>query len=173
MTKFSVVNMNWKWSLVTFIILLHKAASQFNGCDYFQPLKLGASYIIASPKYPNKYERGTNCRWAAEAPTGYKIALECNDVSLPTSVFCAGDKILVSRTGRTDFQDGIKYCGTGKFSENSSSTRMTIALRAGLFGMFNGRFMCTLKIVSSNCNCGQLNRGRIGLIFLEASRIKF
>lgn len=50
----------------------------WEGCDYYQPLKLGEVYTISSPNYPKTY--GTNplsCRWTAKAPVGYIVAFSC------------------------------------------------------------------------------------------------
>lgn len=50
----------------------------WEGCDYYQELKLGEIYTISSPNYPKFY--GTNplsCRWTAKSPVGYIVAFSC------------------------------------------------------------------------------------------------
>lgn len=147
-------------SLITVLILIGKVFPQLNGCDYYQALQINSVYTIKSPNYSQNYLRGSDCRWAAEAPPGYKILLNCNEMQLPAPFFCS-DKILVSNTGRTDLRDARRHCGSTLFSETSTSTRMTIALKTGPFSR-GGKFKCSLKAVKNNCNCGQVNRGRIG-----------
>jgi hypothetical protein len=143
------------------ISLVGKLSSQSNKCDYYQALKPSVIYTISSTRYPQNYVRGTDCRWAAEAPPGYKVSLTCNEVKLPATFFCNGDRILVSLVGRADLRDGRKHCGGVAFMETSSSTRMTIALKTGQLTR-GGRFKCALKAVANSCSCGQLNSGRIG-----------
>jgi hypothetical protein len=142
-----------------------KVSTQSNGCDFYQALKPGDIYDIASPRYSRNYLRGTECRWAAEAPPGYKISLECLDVRLPPSFLCndRADRILVSRTGKVNLVDGRRHCGGVSFSEMSSSNRMVMVLKTSPLTR-GGRFKCSLKAVTTtnNCNCGTLNRGKIG-----------
>lgn len=160
--KFLLKNMNFlASSLITILILIGKVFPQSNGCDYYQALKPDVTYTITSPKYSLNYLRGSDCRWAAEAPPGYRILLSCSEVRLPTSFFCSGDRILVSNAGRADLRDATRHCGSSSFSETSASNRMTIALKTGTFSR-GGKFKCLLKTVGSSCSCGQVNRGRIG-----------
>lgn len=147
--------------LIACLILIGKVFPQMNGCDYYQALQPDVNYTITSPNYSQNYLRGSDCRWAAEAPPGYKILLSCNEVRLPQSFFCSGDRILVSVIGRTDLRGSTPHCGSTSFSETSASTKMTIALKTGLFSR-GGKFKCSLKAVSSGCSCGLVNRGRIG-----------
>jgi hypothetical protein len=70
--------------LVLFFIGLVRisVAQDFKNCDYYQDLFIGAEYEVFSPGYDGNYQMGTNCRWAAEAPPGYKIELNCDDISM-------------------------------------------------------------------------------------------
>jgi hypothetical protein len=149
--------------------LIGKVSAQSKACDFYQELKPGKIYTIASPRYPQNYLRGTDCRWAAEAPPGYKISLGCNEVRLPLVLRCNDrvDRILVSPSGRVNLSDARRHCGGVSFSETSLSTRMLVALKSGPF-ISGKRFKCSLKAVADNCSCGQLNRGRIGEDLWEA-----
>lgn len=155
--------MNSSLIIIIFLIIgcVSKAQQQSKRCDYFQALKPNGVYSIASPGFSRNYLRGTDCRWAAEAPPGYKILLLCHEVRLPNSLRCKNDRIIVSNTGRSDLRDGKTRCGSASFSETSTSTKMTIALKTGAFTK-GGRFKCSLKTVANSCNCGLANRGRIG-----------
>lgn len=141
-------------------LLIGRASSQSNGCDYFKKLKPDRTYTITSPRYPQRYRRETNCRWAVEAPAGYKISLNCYEVTLARSLFCYGDRILASKTGRTDVRDSKRNCETFKLT--STSTKMTVALRTQGFS-YGGRFKCSLHLTADSCNCGLHNKARIGL----------
>lgn len=148
-------------SLLLLLSGIEQSATVTKGCDYYQALKPGVIYSIASPRYSHNYMRGADCRWAASAPPGYKIELTCNDFRLPNSMSCRGDRVLVSATGRTDLRDGKRHCGSSKLSATSVSTKMTVGLKAGAFSM-GGKFKCSMKTVGNSCSCGQLNRGKIG-----------
>jgi hypothetical protein len=145
------------------LLLIGKVATQFNGCDFYQAVQPGVTYTVASPRYSRNYLRGTNCRWAAEAPPGYKISLACADVRLPPSFLCndRADRILVSLSGKVNLYDARRHCGGVSFTETSSSNRMVMALRTAPFTR-GGRFKCSLRAVANDCNCGLLNRGKIG-----------
>lgn len=56
----------------------------FHGCDYFQNVEVGKSYDIFSPEHNRNIvnREGMDCRWAAVAPAGYILVLECNDIPL-------------------------------------------------------------------------------------------
>jgi hypothetical protein len=157
--------MNLQETLLIIVIstFIGKVFTQFEleHCDFYQSLELNVTYSIASPNFSENYLRGTDCRWAAEAPPGHKIFLNCRQVNLPRTFACNGDRILVSNTGRVDLRDGRKYCGGVEFAETSRSTRIIIALKSGLRSR-GGKFKCSLKTVANSCSCGQLNRGRIG-----------
>lgn len=151
--------------IIIVIFIVGKASSQSKHCDYFEALKVGKTYVIASPGYSGNYKGGTDCRWAAEAPPGYKISLNCNDVKLSSPLLRCGDQISVSKTGRPDLRDGKSHCRSGAFSETSSSTRITISLKTRALSR-GGRFKCSMKAIVNSCNCGQLNKGKIGRYFL-------
>lgn len=150
-----------KSSLIAVLLLIGKVSNQYKSCDYYQRLTVGATYFIASPEYSRNYKRGAQCRWAAESPPGYHVALNCNDVKLPSVLSCRSDKILVSRTGRASLSDGKAHCGGASFKENSVSTRMVVVLKTEALSK-GGKFKCSFKAVANTCNCGQLNRGKIG-----------
>lgn len=158
------------YSIITFL-LIGKVFSQSKDCDYYQALKADTLYTIASPKYSQNYPYGSDCRWSAEAPPGYKVAMTCDSMALPSTILCMGDKILVSRTGRTDVRDGKAYCGASSFNETSTSNRMTIALKTWIFSR-GGRIKCSLRAVASSCTCGQLNRGKIGAKIFQQHRMR-
>lgn len=147
------------------LLLIGKVSTQSKACDFYQPLKPDVVYTIASPRFPQNYLRGTDCRWAAEAPTGYKVSLSCAEVRLPLVFLCndRSDRILVSLSGKVNLSDARRRCGEVSFTETSSSNRMIIALKT-VQRTRGGRFKCSLKAVSNtnSCNCGLLNRGRIG-----------
>lgn len=143
--------------------LIGKVSAQSKACDFYQALKPGVIYTIASPRFPQNYLRGTDCRWAAEAPSGYKVSLKCNEVRLPLVFPCNDrvDRILVSPYGKVNLADARRHCGGVSFTETSFGTRMLVALKSGPF-ISGQRFKCSLKAVANSCSCGQLNRGRIG-----------
>lgn len=149
-----------KISLIAVFILIESVYLQYRGCDYFQAVKLETNYLISSPRYSQNF-LGNECRWAAEAPPGNEISVNCTEVRLQPTLSCYGDRILVSKSGRTDLRDARRYCGGASFSESSTSTKITIALKTGSFSQ-GGKFKCSLKAVASRCICGQVNRGRIG-----------
>lgn len=148
--------------LIVALVLIGKVSAQSKDCDFFQALKPDTVYTIASPKYSQNYAYGTDCRWAVEAPPGYKVSLSCDNVALPSTFLCLGDRLLVSRSGRTDVRDGKSYCGAAPFTETSTSYRMTIALKTWFLSQ-GGRFKCSMRAIVASCACGQLNRGKIGM----------
>lgn len=146
------------------VIFIGNVFAQFNGCDFYKELKPEKVYTITSPLYPQKYRRETSCRWAVEAPAGYKISLDCYEVTLAFSFFCYGDRILASKTGRTDVRDSNRNCDP--FKVTSVSNRMTIALKTQAFS-YGGRFKCALHLIVDTCSCGQYNKARIGRTFIN------
>lgn len=147
-------------------ILLIKTLDDYGDCDYFQRLSITSQYKITSPGYPRNYLKNTKCRWITEAPLGYKVSLNCNDVRIPFSLSCKNDNLYVSATGRADFADGKLHCGNSPFQVVSTSYRMTMALQVGSLssggGGGGGKFSCIVKAVKNNCSCGVRNRGKIG-----------
>lgn len=152
--------MNFLKTLSVFVFLL---IEKVKTCDFYQALKPDVIYTIVSPNYARNYFRGTDCRWAAEAPPGFKVLLNCNEVRLPLVFLCGDriDRILVSNSGRVNLADARRHCGGVAFTETSTSTKMVIALKTTPTSR-GGRFKCSLKAVPNSCRCGQLNRGRIG-----------
>lgn len=137
------------------------ALEEYGNCDFFQRVTATSQFTIVSTGYPQNYLSNTKCRWAAEAPPGYKISLNCNDVRIPFSLSCANDLLSVSTTGRADLGDGKRYCGNSPFQVYSTSYRITIAHKVGPFSK-GGKFRCDIKAVKNDCTCGVRNRGRIG-----------
>uniref|UniRef100_A0A1B0CKV0 Trypsin-like serine protease n=1 Tax=Lutzomyia longipalpis TaxID=7200 RepID=A0A1B0CKV0_LUTLO len=153
------------WIIVLFGFLVPSALGQ--GCNYAQ--QVGTSPVaIFSPNYPGNYVANTQCTWSATAPsTNYRLQLTCSVVQIPDGTSgCPKDYISISRTGRTDFADGYKYCGYGTFTEYSNANQMSIKLSA-LYNSPGGRFYCTIQAVQLNqaafdpCNCGRRKSTRI------------
>lgn len=156
--------MNFRTGLV-FGILFSLASSQYKGCDYFQALRPGEIFVIAPPRYSQNFLFGNECRWAVKVPSGNKILLNCNHEA--KTFPCYGDSILVSKSGRADLSDANKYCGRVSFSESSTSTKITIAVKTEAFST-GSKLKCSLRAVADNCSCGQINRGRIGKCFCRS-----
>ncbi len=155
--------------LKVFLIQFCLSLDQFFDCDFSQLLSTSSIYEIISPAYPGNYLKGTQCRWEAEAPQGFKISLSCSQVELSPSIACFGDKISVSTTGRLDLANSKHFCNP--FQIESASNRMTMALKAGRFSR-GGRFRCKIKAVKNNCVCGKRNRGKIGKL-CQGTMFKF
>uniref|UniRef100_A0A7G3AWM0 Putative trypsin-like serine protease n=1 Tax=Lutzomyia longipalpis TaxID=7200 RepID=A0A7G3AWM0_LUTLO len=130
------------------------------GCNYAQQVNT-TPVAIFSPNYPGNYPANSQCTWTATAFSDYQIKLTCTVVQIPTGTSgCPRDYIIVSRTGRTDFADGTRYCGTQAFTVTSTSNQM----RVGLFAQPTspgGRFYCTIQAVFNSCNCGRRKSTRI------------
>lgn len=135
------------------LMTVGSAALQFKGCDFFLALKPGSHYTITSPQI----SRSSDCRWVAKAPPGYRISLACSEFKPPSTLICRGDKIIVSVNGRADLKDGKEHCGNASFVETTVGTKITVALKSD-----SAKLKCSLKTVPNSCNCGQINRGRIG-----------
>ena len=168
MKFFKKLNLSMNFIIVLICVtftLIEIVWLQYAGCDYFQELNSEDVYLISSPN-SQIFLQSVECRWAAEAPPEHTLHLDCNEVRLQPTPSCYGDRILVSRSGRSDLRDAKRYCGGASFSETSTSTKITIALKIGLFSA-GGKFKCSLKAVASNCSCGQTNKGRIGEFHLK------
>lgn len=64
---------------VFFIVFASLVSGQFTDCDYYENLFLGIEYNIGI----SSDSTNTHCRWAAEAPPGYQVAIDCHDIALP------------------------------------------------------------------------------------------
>lgn len=150
-----------KFKIIFCVLLIEFSASldQYGDCDFFQRITATSQLTISSPKYPGNYTKGTQCRWVAEAQPGYKISLNCDEVRLTSTLSCLGDNISVSTTEQVNLADAKSFCKP--FKIESTSYRMTIALRAGKNSK-GGRFRCSIKTTKNNCVCGIKNRGKIG-----------
>lgn len=62
---------------------MSQVRGQYGTCDYVQELKVGQTYTIYSPNYPNIYFENTYCRWKAIAPAGHSILLSCPTFQIP------------------------------------------------------------------------------------------
>jgi hypothetical protein len=139
-----------------FLVLARTNLREFEKCDYHQELRPASQHTIG---YVGGYSRGISCRWAAEAPAGYKITLDCNNVQMPPSFACLGDQIQVSTAGRADMSDAKRFCGP--FRAESLGTQMTVSLKSTPTSS-GGKFRCLFSTVKSKCTCGSRNRGKIG-----------
>jgi hypothetical protein len=70
-------------------------------CDYFQKLDPNVTYQLHSPK---NSKLNSKCRWAAEAPEGQNVLIDCKEIKIPFSTFCANDALLISTNGRVDLR---------------------------------------------------------------------
>ncbi|CAG9805075.1 unnamed protein product [Chironomus riparius] len=134
----------------------------FDSCDYYQFLEPGRVYQVGSLgfRYGRPSPINTNCRYAAEAPYGYKITASCRLAYLLPVPKCE-NFLKISPSGRTDLADGKTYCGwLGVISAASQSNRMTIQYLTGNRPM-GSRFLCSMHLVPDNCECGKRNVGRI------------
>lgn len=159
------MKLNWIISMASVIMLVsHSQSQQFKNCDFFQSLSANVTHTITSPKYSRPYPKGASCRWAVEAPPGHNVLVNCREIKMSASWMCSRDGIVVSTTGRADLRDASSHCGRKSFTLKSRSTRLTMALRSSRHNGAGGRFKCTLRTVEDDsCNCGQMNRAKIGL----------
>ncbi|GAB0089520.1 venom serine protease [Sergentomyia squamirostris] len=115
---------------------------------------------FSSANYPLSYGRDTQCTWQATAFEDYRLTLTCM-IQIPDGTTgCPKDYIEISRTGRTDFADGQKYCGLDTFTEYSNYNQMSIKL-SSLSTSPGGRFSCTIQAFFNPCNCGRRKSTRI------------
>lgn len=67
----------------------------------------------------------------------------------------------ISESGRADLKDAISYFGwLGSFSIVSFSNRLTIGFQTGSLPL-PSKFMCTLKPIVNDCECGKHNIGKV------------
>ncbi|KAK5647781.1 hypothetical protein RI129_002673 [Pyrocoelia pectoralis] len=140
-------------------------------CDYYQDVSVGQRYYIYNHQYPNKYTAGTSCRWVGQTAPNAVIVLTCEDINLPPSRDCQQDRLIISKSGDTNFRDSHNYCGKGTLSTVSEGNRISIGLTAAWFSM-GGRFLCTITAIQSSnppgttespakCDCGWRQQRRI------------
>lgn len=77
--------------LTTGALVMRGAAGASADCNYYQEFAAGQTAQVFSPKYPNNYLSGSDCRWEAVAPSNSKLILQCSDFSLPQVSGCSGD----------------------------------------------------------------------------------
>ncbi|XP_050093159.1 venom serine protease-like [Anopheles aquasalis] len=123
-------------------------------------MKFGSTYQLVSPRYPQNYPPNIECTYSIRAPYGYRIAVDCRTLQIPSSTNCKLDSLKVSRTGRLDFSDAYVYCGVGPLQEKSTGNRLTMRLTSAATS-FGGKFSCTLSIPEQNCECGRKKTQRI------------
>ncbi|XP_059608050.1 venom serine protease-like [Phlebotomus argentipes] len=127
-------------------------------CNYAQ--NVGTTPTTFSINQSGTYSGGAQCNWYATANQDYRIKLTCL-INVPNgNSGCPQDYLSVSRTGRTDFADGYKYCGQGSFTEYSTYNQMSIRLFSQSYSA-GGSFSCTIQAVFEPCNCGRRKSTRI------------
>ncbi|XP_055705662.1 venom serine protease 34-like [Phlebotomus papatasi] len=148
-----------KGTLKTVILgaFLSLVAAQ-TGCDYRQNLVAGRVYDIFSPGFPNRYRGEQNCRWTAIAPAGMTVFIECTTMELPRSTNCINDRILISREGLTSLAGASAFCGTTRFTAQSTGNTLVVGFRSPRTSL-GGRFLC--RISARPCQCGQRRSSRI------------
>ena len=85
--------------------------------------------MIRSINYPNAYPAGEDLKFFFFAPSGYTIWVSCDEVVLEASSGCTKDFISISPTGRTDFEDGIGFCGQWPYTYSQASKTNRLAFR--------------------------------------------
>ncbi|CAH1162873.1 unnamed protein product [Phaedon cochleariae] len=139
-------------------------------CDFRQDLILGQEYYIYNTQYPGQYPPSTSCTWYGRSEPGTRIVLACEDIALPSSTNCNGDKLAISLSGDLNFADARNYCGKGTLSLVTNTNSIAV----GLFSTWNsvgGRYICTMTAIrdaeSSTtqspqiCDCGWRQGTRI------------
>ena len=146
--------------IAIFIFLIHSSVCQL-ACNYYESMVIDRNYTILSPGYNKMHgaPMNTNCKWALEAPPGYKVNLHCN-VVFPKLLIGCHNKLLISLNGRVDMKDADTYCGFGEIKTHSLSTRMLIEFQTAILPM-GSRFHCIASAILNNCNCGIHNNGKI------------
>ncbi|XP_063701383.1 venom serine protease-like [Culicoides brevitarsis] len=148
-----------KSAIFVLFIIFPSIFALWEGCDYYQTLKLGEQYTISSPNYPNFYGKNPfSCRWTAKAPTGYIVAFSCY-IELPQSSNCNRDRLFLSRTGDQTLQQSEAHCGKKWYEWDSFDEDAVLALYVP-YTTTGGRFQCNLSAVKKTCSCGIRNNGR-------------
>ncbi|XP_056648011.1 venom serine protease-like [Diorhabda sublineata] len=150
-------------SVLNFLTL--KTVAVDPNCDYSQYLTVKTKYYIYNKEYPSKYTINTNCLWTGQSQPGTRIVVSCEDVDLPSTKNCSGDKLRISLSGDVNFADSRNYCGTGSFSLISNANLVAIGLVSSSISA-GGRFVCSLTAIqnfeppsttsppTSTCDCG-------------------
>lgn len=109
-------------------------------------MTVGVSYDVFSPGYgENKtYKPGTNCRWTAIAPTGYRINVNCFDLQLPQSLYGNLDRLEISYTGNSNLSNAQVYSNNRPFAYSTYGNQVVIALRSSTYTKVGGKFLCSL-----------------------------
>ncbi|XP_074029576.1 venom serine protease-like [Leptinotarsa decemlineata] len=133
-------------------------------CEFRQDLVMGQEYYIYNREYYGNYTPSTYCTWYQQSEPGTRIVVSCEDIAIPSSTNCVGDKLAISLNGDLNFRDAKNYCGTGSVSLVTNGNSLAV----GLFATYNskgGRFICTLTAIQnpdvtttptppSVCDCG-------------------
>jgi trypsin len=140
-------------------------------CDYFQELVMGQEYYIYNLEYPSSYSQSVSCRWSGTSPEDTVIILTCDDIDIPSSNDCQGDRLAISLTGDSNLKDATNYCGTTATTVVTQGNSITV----GLFSTSTssgGRFACSLTAMQAApmtttserpniCDCGWRHQTRI------------
>ncbi|KAJ8963446.1 hypothetical protein NQ318_018926 [Aromia moschata] len=96
--------------------------------NFFMPVSMVVQSelrFLSGHGYPSNYRPSTACRWTAHSEVGTKIIISCEEVVIPRSSSCSGDRLAVSLSGNENFTDSKNYCGTGTFSHVSEANSLT------------------------------------------------
>ncbi|CAH0717936.1 unnamed protein product, partial [Brenthis ino] len=135
-------------------------------CDFERNILADRDYYINSLNYPESYSAGARCRWIGKCPKGYNCRLDCDDIDLPQTPSCSGDRVVISRTGDPLLTSGETYCGAGSLTVVSTGQKISIGLITAL-NTTGGKFSCKLaaQLQSTTpldlCQCGYQGANRI------------
>ncbi|KAG5893921.1 hypothetical protein JTB14_028731 [Gonioctena quinquepunctata] len=148
-------------SFLNFLMPLSVMAN--SSCEFRQELALGQVYYINNLEYPGTYPASTSCTWYGTSLPGTKIIVACEDIALPSTRNCVGDKLSISLSGNLNFQDAKNYCGTGSISLVTDGNAIAIGLFATASSS-GGRFVCSVTAIQDSdgtttaapkvCDCG-------------------
>lgn len=153
------------FTLFAFFVVLEFTSAQNGNCDFFQRIQVGVEYVVKSPNHPASYPPGVTCRWILSCPPGYNFRLDCNDMKMPATPSCSGDRLLVSETGDPQLYGATARCGNNPFVVVSTNQDISIGLIASTSSP-GGAFRCTVKAQSAapptaTCRCGERKQNRI------------
>ncbi|KAJ8979228.1 hypothetical protein NQ317_019080 [Molorchus minor] len=140
-------------------------------CDFYQDLIMGQEYYIYNQEYPGSYGPSASCRWVAHSEPGTRIIISCENINIPSSPNCNGDRLSISLTGNENLADSRNYCGVGSVTLATAGNSLAV----GLFstsGTKGGKFICTITAIQdttavtteappSPCDCGWKQGTRI------------
>ncbi|XP_043477669.1 venom serine protease 34-like isoform X2 [Leptopilina heterotoma] len=133
--------------LFIFLFLLDVSKTQEADCDLYQFVNLGSLYYIYNLEYPD-YVTGTKyCRFRAEAPEGYRILLECEDINIPSSLLCLNQYLSINTNPDSILSIPSIFCGIGTMTMSSVNNKMTVIYRSLPTGR-PARFFCNVTSVA-------------------------